>query len=157
MKILAAWKSKTFYGIIATIAVFVMPILISLFAPGGIENWVVMIAQKPGNLITAILFSLTFGSFVALYAYNKANAPACCSVKSSSFGFVGGVGGALLGKCPACFSLLAFILPAFGIGSSLSVTVFFGRYAWAIMLISIVFVVYSIYRMQGFHSISNKR
>jgi len=150
MRILAAWKSKTFYGILAAIGVFTVPILVTLFAPGGIENWIIMIGQKPENLITAIFFSLTFGSFVALYTYNKATAPACCKAKTTNLGLFGGVTGALLGKCPACFSILAFILPALGIGSTLSVTVFFGRYAWAIMLASIMFIIYSIYKMEGF-------
>ena len=153
MKVFAAWKNKFLYGSLAAIAIFVIPILVSLLVPGGIENWKIMIAAKPANLITAVLLSLTFGSFFALYVYSKSITPACCSVGNTRVGFIGGTGGALLGKCPACFSVLAFILPALGIGSALSVTVFFARWAWVIMLASILFIIFSIYRMDGFKTV----
>ena len=153
MKILVAWKKKFFNGILAAIAIFTVPILVSLLAPGGIENWVIMIGERPLNLLTAILLSATFGTFFAVYSYSKSITPACCTVGNTRIGFIGGTGGALLGKCPACFSLLAFILPALGIGSALSVTIFFARYAWIIMLASIFFIFYSIYRMDGFNNL----
>ena len=63
MKVFAAWKNKFLYGSLAAIAIFVIPILVSLLVPGGIENWKIMIAAKPANLITAVLLSLPFGSF----------------------------------------------------------------------------------------------
>jgi len=157
MKILLAWKKKPLQGLLAIITIATIPVLLSAIFLGQIDNWKTIILTKPVNLIMAIILTLTFGTFVALYYYNKAFAPACCAAPGSKAGFAGGATGALIGKCPACFSLFAFILPALGIGSALSVTLFFARWAWLIMLTSTLFVVYSIYKMEGFVSVKNIR
>ena len=148
-KVFKALKKKPYYGIAGAIIIFTLPIVLSVFSPDGISSWFSMIGFKPINFTFSILLSLVFGSFVSLYYYNK-SLPNCCQVGTAKAGFIGGTGGALLGKCPACFSVMALILPAFGIGSALSVTLFFAKWAWAIMAISMILIFYSIYRLEGF-------
>ena len=149
MNIIRAIRQKPYHMILGTLGIFLAPVLIALLVPGGLYAWQVTVLEQPGNLAVSILLSVFFGSFLALYAYNR-SLPACCTVNASKTGFVGGIGAAFLGKCPACFSALALILPAFGIGSSLSITLFMAQWAWLVMLLAVLLIAHGIYRLEGF-------
>lgn len=148
MNIVTAIKRKPIHFAIGTIGIFIAPALIGLLIPGGLNAWIATVIEQPLNLASSIGLSALFGGFVAVYAYTR-SLPECCTVGSKS-GFAGGVFAALLGKCPACFSVFALILPVIGIGSSLSITIFLAHWAWAFMVIAAGLIAHSIYRLEGF-------
>ena len=147
MNLITAIMRKPVHFLIASLALFLTPALIALLVPGGFQGWVLTVLESPVNLASSIALSLLFGSFVALFAYSR-SLPECCTTSKS--GFAGGIFAALLGKCPACFSAFALILPAIGIGSSLSITIFLAHWAWVFMLIAALLIAHSIYRLEGF-------
>ena len=148
MNLIRAVQRKPVHFILGAIGIFVAPALIGLLIPGGLNAWVATVLEQPVNLASSIGLSVLFGSFVALYAYAR-SLPECCTIGSKS-GFAGGVFAAFLGKCPACFSVFALALPAIGIGSSLSITIFLAHWAWAFMLLATGLIAHSIYRLDGF-------
>ena len=148
MNLVTALKRKPYHFALGSLAIFFIPALLSIPVPGGLASWVTTVIENPLNLASSIGLSLLFGSFVSLFAYTR-SLPECCQLGSKS-GFAGGVFAALLGKCPACFSVFALILPAVGIGSSLSISIFLAHWAWAFMVLAAVLITHSIYRLEGF-------
>jgi hypothetical protein len=148
MNLITAITKRPIHFLIGTVAIFLAPALLSLIVPGGANAWVATVIEQPLNLASSIGLSLLFGSFVALYAYTR-SLPECCAIGTRS-GFAGGVFAAFLGKCPACFSVFALILPAIGIGSSLSISIFLSHWAWAFMLIAAALIARSIHTLKGF-------
>jgi len=98
----------------------------------------------PQNILY-VFMAVASGLYVSIYAYNKVVASTCPS-GASKFGMFGSAGGILLGACPACIPVLAFILP-------LSTTLFLGFYSWVFMAIGSVVMGFSIYKMNGFRKI----
>lgn len=152
MRLIDAIKAKPLHLILSAAIIFTFPIALGLITPDGVQGWWVTLTASYYNMVSSITLSLVFGAFVSLFVYNR-SLPSCCSLtiyNSGKAGFAGGIGGALLGKCPACFSVIALVLPAFGIGSSLGITLFLANWAWAFMLAAIFLMIFSIYKLQGF-------
>jgi hypothetical protein len=95
----------------------------------------------PQNYFYAILAILS-GIYVGIYVYNRKVA-ACCSIESVKTGAAGSITGILLGACPACIPVLAFLLP-------LSATIVLSRLSLVFLVIAILIMLFSIYRMNGF-------
>ena len=108
----------------------------------GVANWLQFFYfYTPQNYLYSIL-SILSGLYVGIYVYNKKVA-ACCSIDSVKTGAAGSLFGILLGACPACIPVLAFLLP-------LSATIVLSRLSVVFLIIAILIMLFSIYRMNGF-------
>lgn len=121
-------------------------ILIVLLWPAiplrSLDVWLQTLTSKfPTNILYPIFAFLT-GSYVALYVYDRTVAR-CCRVNTTKSGAAASFVGILLGACPACIPVVAFFLP-------LSLTITLSYYSWAILLGSIAFMLFSLWRMGGF-------
>jgi hypothetical protein len=109
---------------------------------GSITKWLQFFYfYTPQNYFYALLAILS-GIYVGLYVYNRKVA-ACCSIDSVKTGAAGSIIGILLGACPACIPVLAFLLP-------LSVTIVLSRLSLVFLVVAILIMLFSIYRMNGF-------
>jgi len=112
---------------------------------GGVAKWLnFFYFYTPQNYFYAIL-SILSGLYVGIYVYNRKVA-ACCSIDSVKTGAAGSIFGILLGACPACIPVLAFLLP-------LSATIVLSRLSLVFLVIAILIMLFSIYRMNGFKKI----
>ena len=137
------WQHKitALWAILAMAFVFLWPSI----PLGGLANWLQFFYfYTPQNYFYAFL-SILSGLYVGIYVYNKKVA-ACCSIDSVKTGVAGSITGILLGACPACIPVLAFLLP-------LSITIVLSRLSVTFLVIAILIMLFSIYRMNGFKKI----
>lgn len=134
------WRHKlsTLAAISTTIAIFLWPAL----PLRGIENWLLIYANTPYITYFYPIVSILSGLYVGLYVYNKKVAP-CCSVETVKSGAAGSFMGIFLGACPACIPAIAIFLP-------LAFNVFLSRVAPIFSVVSIIILLWVIYRMNGF-------
>lgn len=100
-----------------------------------------LVSKFPTNVLYPI-FAILFGSYAALYVYDKKVAK-CCRPETAKASAAPSILGIFLGACPACIPTLAFFLP-------LSITIAIGYYSWLILLASIALILFSIWRAGGF-------
>ena len=131
-----AWPAVT--ALITMLAIFLWPSL----PLRGIGNWMIVYVNTPYLLYLYPVIAVLSGIYVGLYVYNKKVAP-CCSVERARAGFAGSLTGILLGACPACIPVIAIFLP-------LAFNVFLSRIAPIFSVISIVILLWVIYRMNAF-------
>jgi hypothetical protein len=111
----------------------------------GISNWLQFLYYySPQNYFYAIL-SILSGIYVGIYVYDR-KVQSCCSIQNKKAGAAGSVLGVLLGACPACIPVLAFLLP-------LSVSITLSRVSLLFLIIAIAIMLFSIYRMNGFRKV----
>ena len=138
--ILKIWQHKlpALWAILSMAFVFLWPSI----PLRGVANWLQFFyLYTPQNYLYAILAILS-GLHVGIYVYNMKVA-ACCSINSIKTGTAGSLFGILLGACPACIPVLAFLLP-------LSATIVLSRLSLVFLIIAILIMFFSIYRMNGF-------
>lgn len=141
--IFKVWRHKTptLWGIAVIATVLIWPSI----PLRGFSEWMSFLyLWFPQNILYVGMAALS-GLYVSIFTYNKTVAPTCPSGGSKT-GIFGSVGGILLGACPACIPVLAFVLP-------LSATLFLGFYSWVFMAIGMVVITFSIYKMNGFKKI----
>jgi hypothetical protein len=134
------WRHKlpALWAILTIAFVFLWPSI----PLGGLAKWLQFFYfYTPQNYLYAFL-SILSGLYVGIYVYNKKVA-ACCSIDSARTGAVGSITGILLGACPACIPVLAVLLP-------LSITIVLSRLSLIFLVIAILIMLFSIYRMNGF-------
>lgn len=145
MRVIKAFTEKPFHAIAAAAAVFFLPPVIQLvITPLAFEIWYKTLIAKPLNTMLYIAFAAAFGLLVSLYFYAR-NKCLDCDENAVSTGFGGAVFGFIVGVCPACFSLVAVLLP-------LSTNILITTHAPAFTALSITVVAYSIYRLGGLKS-----
>lgn len=142
--VLKIWRHKkpAQWGFVTILAVLLWPSI----PLGGIVSWMQFLYLWFPQNILYIVMALISGVYVGIFVYNKTVASTCPVGKSTKLGAFGSVGGILLGACPACIPVLAFILP-------LSVTLTLGFYSWIFMLIASAIILFSIFKMNGFKKI----
>ncbi|MBI5005237.1 MAG: hypothetical protein HZC03_01390 [Candidatus Lloydbacteria bacterium] len=133
-----SYKLPALAALATTIAIFFWPAL----PLRGIANWLVIYANTPYLTFLYPAIAILSGIYMGLYIYNKNVAP-CCSIETIKGGAAGSFVGVLLGACPACIPVIAIFLP-------LAFNVFLSRIAPIFSLISIVILLWVIYRMNGF-------
>ena len=134
------WRHKlpALWAILIMVFVLLWPSIPLL----GISKWLKFFYfYTPQNYLYTLL-SLLSGLYVGIYVYNRKVA-ACCSIDSVKTGTAGSLFGILLGACPACIPVLAFLLP-------LSATIVLSRLSLVFLVIAILIMLFSIYRMNGF-------
>jgi len=134
------WRHRlpAIWAILAIAFVFLWPSI----PLRGVTKWLQFFyLYTPQNYLYAILAILS-GLHVGIYVYNMKVA-ACCSINSIKTGTAGSLFGILLGACPACIPVLAFLLP-------LSATIVLSRLSLVFLIIAILIMFFSIYRMNGF-------
>lgn len=142
MVLFKVWKNKlsATIGLIVVAVVLLWPAL----PLRSLDIWLQTLVSKfPTNVLYPI-FALLIGSYAAMYIYDKKVAK-CCRVDSSKTALPS-VLGILLGACPACIPVIAFFLP-------LSVTIAISYYSWIILLVSILLILFAIYRAGGFRTL----
>jgi len=108
---------------------------------GGITRWLTFFyLYRPQNIFYAIM-TILGGIYAGLYIYNRYISPVC-KVGKADAGVATGIGGMVLGACPACIPALGLLLP-------LSVTIALSRVSLMAILISIALFVFLIYKMGG--------
>jgi hypothetical protein len=132
------YKLPAFTALVTVFAIFFWPAL----PLRGIANWLVIYANTPYLTFLYPVITILSGEYMGLYVYNKKVAP-CCSIETIKGGAAGSFVGVLLGACPACIPVIAIFLP-------LAFNVFLSRVAPIFSLISIVILLWVIYRMNGF-------
>jgi len=141
-----AAKEKLAITIIAALGIFFLtPLIQSITTPLAFDIWFLDIVQKPLTSIQYIAFSVLFGMFISLYLYSKNKCIDCKTDAKTGFG--GTTLGFVLGVCPACFSFIGFLLP-------LSGSIFLTTYSPIFIAVAIGIILFSIYRMAGFKSLS---
>lgn len=111
----------------------------------GVSNWLQFLYYySPQNYFYVIL-SILSGIYVGIYVYDR-KVQSCCSIQNKKVGAAGSVLGVLLGACPACIPVLAFLLP-------LSVTIVLSRISLMFLIIAIAIMLFSVYRMNGFRKV----
>lgn len=137
------WRHKL--PVLATLATIVGVLLWPSIPLRGVNNWLQFFYYySPQNYFYLIL-SVLSGLYVGIYVYNK-KVNACCSITNEKTATTGSIIGILLGACPACIPVLAFFLP-------LSVSIILSRISLLFLILSIVIMLFSIYRMNGFKKI----
>ena len=140
-----AVKEKPFLTILAAVGIFfITPVIQSLTTSLAFKIWFTDLVQKPINSILYITFSVLFGMLVSLYLYTRDKCIDC--KKDVKTGVIGTILGFMLGICPACFSLIGFLLPLGGI-------LFLTAYSPLFIIIAIAAVLFSINKMRGFKDI----
>lgn len=137
--ILKMWRHKlpALAALTTTAVIFFWPAL----PLRGLENWLTVYANTPYITYFYPIIALLSGIYMGLYVYNKKVAP-CCSVKTVKDGVAGSLVGVLLGVCPACIPVIAIFLP-------LAFNIFLSRVAPIFSVLSIVVLLWVIYRMNG--------
>ena len=111
---------------------------------GSFAVWFATLVGKfPTNVLYPILV-LLLGTYVALYTYDRWVAT-CCRVGRRKSGTLAAALGVFLGACPACIPAIAVFLP-------LSVALALGYYSGLILLVSVLILGFSVWRMGGFQS-----
>lgn len=145
--LLTAIKEKPLIVIIfALIIFFITPLIQSFNTTLAFQIWFRDLIEKPVNSILYLSFSTLFGSFIALYLFSRNKCIECKTennFKKASIGFSGSFVGFFIGVCPACFSLIGFMIP-------LGTSIFLTTYAPLFILISILIILFSIYKLGGF-------
>ena len=138
MRLVKAWRNKksALIGFIVIIFVLLWPSI----PLRGVDVWMKTLFDLfPTNILYPIM-SILVASYAALYVYNRQSKTCNTSATSgASASFLG----VLLGACPACIPVLAFFLP-------LSITVTLSYYSWIFLTVSIVILLFAIYKMEGF-------
>jgi len=150
MRLIEAIKDKPILA--ATLAIgmfFVIPIIQSFNTSLAFEIWFRDLYQKPLNSVLYIAFSILFGMFITVYLHSRSSCIDCKTGKAKS-GVAGTVLGFMIGVCPACFSFIGFLIP-------LTASIFLTTLAPIFLLASIAIILYSIFRVGGFKSISVNR
>lgn len=143
MLLLAAWKGKK--RALAGISVIAIALLWPMIQLQSFEVWLATLtAQFPNNIIYPA-FAFFAGTYTVVYLYQRQAKNTCPAVPQRT-GTAASLVGVVLGFCPACIPALLFFLP-------LSVTIAIGHLSWVILLAALVFLIYSIFRMQGFSQI----
>jgi len=135
---------------LAAVMFFVTPIMQSFNTSLAFEIWFRDLYQKPLNSSLYIIFSALFGMFMTLYFYSKNRCIDCKKSKATESGIAGTILGFMIGVCPACFSFIGFLIP-------LTASIFLTTLAPIFLLASIAIILYSIFRVGGFKSISVNR
>jgi len=135
---------------LAVVMFFVTPIIQSFNTSLAFEIWFRDLYQKPLNSALFIIFSVLFGMFITLYLYSKNRCIDCKTSKAAKSGIAGTLLGFVMGVCPACFSLIGFLVP-------LSASIFLTTFSPIFITASIAIILYSILRVGGFKSISVNR
>ena len=144
-------KEKPLFVVaLAVVMFFVTPIIQSFNTSLAFEIWFRDLYQKPLNSILYIIFSILFGMFVTLYLFFRNSCIECKTTKATKSGISGTILGFMIGVCPACFSFIGFLVP-------LSASLFLTAFAPIFMTASIAIILYSIFRVGGFKSISVNR
>src|SRR5438093_10345255 len=144
-------KEKPLFVVaLAVVMFFVTPIIQSFKTSLAFEIWFRDLYQKPLNSTLYIIFSILFGMFVTLYLFFRNSCVECKTTKATKSGISGTILGFLIGVCPACFSFIGFLVP-------LSASLFLTAFAPIFMTASIAIILYSIFRVGGFKSISVNR
>lgn len=138
--ILKIWGHRwpSFAALLTIFAIFLWPSL----PLRGIGNWMTVYANTTYLFYLYPAISILSGLYVGFYVYNKNVAP-CCPVETAHTGFMGSFIGVFLGACPACIPAIAIFLP-------LAFNVFLSRVAPIFSVVSIVMLLWVIYRMNGF-------
>ena len=133
------WRHKisAAVALLATIAVFLWPSV----PLHGIDNWLQFLYYYTPQNYFYVILSILSGLYVGIYVYNR-KVSRCCSTGSAKTGATASVVGVLLGACPACIPVLAFLLP-------FSVSIFLSRISLVFLLISIGIMTFAIYKMDG--------
>lgn len=132
-------KKPALWSAVAILAVLLWPSI----PLGGFIEWMgFLYLWFPQNILYVFMALLT-GIYVGVFVYNKTIATTCPVDANAKLGFFGSMGGILLGACPACIPVLAFVLP-------LSATLFLGFWSWVFMALGSVIILFSIYKMNGF-------
>lgn len=143
MIILKVWTNR----ISATVGLLVVAIV--LLWPAlplrSLDVWLLTLTSKFPTSILYPIFALLVGSYAALYVYDR-KVMKCCRVDATKASAAPSIFGIILGACPACIPALAFFLP-------ISVTIAIGYYSWIILLVSIVLILFSIWRAGGFQKL----
>lgn len=140
------WRHKlpALWAIATTVFIFLWPSI----PLRGVGKWLEFFYYyTPQNYFYALL-SVLSGAYVGIYAYNRKVA-ACCSVESVKTGAAGSLIGILLGACPACIPVLAILFP-------LSVTLALSRISLIFLIISVVIMLFSVWRIGGFKKVQPK-
>ena len=135
---------------LAVVMFFVTPIIQSFNTSLAFEIWFRDLYQKPLNSSLYIIFSVLFGMFITVYLYSRSRCIDCKTSKATKSGIAGTLLGLMIGVCPACFSFIGFLIP-------LSASIFLTAFAPIFMIGSIAIILYSIFRIGGFKSISVNR
>ncbi len=144
-------KEKPLLVVALAIVMFlVTPIIQSFNTSLAFEIWIRDLYQKPLNSTLYIIFSILFGMLVTLYLYSRNSCIECKTNNARKSGIAGTLIGFMIGVCPACFSFIGFLVP-------LSASIFLTTFAPIFMTASIAIILYSIYRVGGFKSISVNR
>lgn len=143
MRIITSLKENLVYALLFGVGIFFLPPLIQrINTPLAFEIWYKTIFDKPFNSFLYIVFSLLFGIFISLYIYTK-NKCFDCDKRDFKLGFGGTTLGFIIGICPACFSLIAALIPLSGI-------IFLTNYSHVFTALSIIIILFSIYKIGGF-------
>lgn len=138
--ILKVWRHKS--SATAALATIAVTFLWPSIPLGSIFSWLQFLYYYyPQNYFYSLMTILA-GLNVGIYVYNRRVA-SCCSVKSAKAGTAASFVGILIGACPACIPVLAFLLP-------LSITIGLSRVNIFFLLASIGVMLLAIYRMNGF-------
>ncbi|HXV87659.1 MAG TPA: hypothetical protein VD710_01045 [Nitrososphaeraceae archaeon] len=149
--LIRAMKEKPLLVIAFAAAMFfVTPIIQSFTTSLAFEIWIRDMYQKPLNSALYIIFSVLFGMFMTLYLLTRNSCTDCKQNKSTKSGIIGTLLGFIIGVCPACFSFIGFLVP-------LSVSILLTTFAPIFMTVSIAIILYSIFKIGGFKSISVNR
>lgn len=131
-------KESALSAILTMLVVFLWPSI----PLEGVLNWLEFFYYyTPQNFLYGAMVILS-GVYVGIYVYDK-KMQRVCSVKNTKRGASTIFGGVLLGACPACIPVLAFFLP-------LSVTIYLSYLSWVFLALTMIFLTYSIWKMEGF-------
>lgn len=123
------------------LAVFVLSLLWPSVPLRSVDLWLQFLAVLFPTKILYPILAFLIASYAAIYFYNKRVEP-CCPVGTTRTGAPAFLG-VLLGACPACIPVVGFFLP-------LTVTITLSYFSWLFALGSILFLLFAIYRMNGF-------
>ncbi|MBI5065156.1 hypothetical protein HZA97_02865 [Candidatus Woesearchaeota archaeon] len=129
---------------------FLVYVLLQAFAVGGLQNLDIWFEILPkNNLVLLLITSFLFGFLLTLQIHTFRHHS--CSLKHHSISSTSGGLGALIAfiipACPACISLVAFILPA---ATALSFVAFLVKFNSELLIFSILLMLFGIYLLGGF-------
>jgi membrane protease YdiL (CAAX protease family) len=143
IRLFSAIKERPSLTLLLTVTVFfITPLIQSINTPLAFEIWFRELIQKPLSVVTYGSFSFLFGMFIPLYLYTK-NKCLDCKKEDARPGFAASILGFMLGVCPACFSFIGFLLP-------LGTSIFLTTYSHLFTGLSIVIILFSIFKLGGF-------
>lgn len=140
MLILKALQDKTalFSGIAASAISLIWPAI----PLRGLDVWFKTLTGLFPTNVGYPLLVILIGLYTALFVFNRKRAK-LCAVKQTKTGALASFTGILLGACPACIPALAFFLP-------LGATITLSYFSWIFLVVAIIFLLFSIWRMEGF-------